>query len=103
MLEETGLRDFILGPHIWNRRHVVSFNGRTSDVREVWFLARVPGFDVDISGFSELEVATISEYLWWSVEQLQGTADRLTPTDLPRLLLELLRLGPPTVPITIDV
>lgn len=41
--------------------------------------------------------------IWWSVEQLQGTADRLTPTDLPRLLLELLRLGPPTVPITIDV
>ena len=103
VLEETGLRDFTLGPHIWNRRHVVSFNGRISDVREVWFLAHVPSFDIDITGFTELEAATISEYRWWSVEQLQGTADRLTPTDLPRLLLDLLRLGPPPFPITIDV
>ena len=42
----------------------MSFNGRISDVREVWFLARVPSFDIDISGFTELEAATISENRW---------------------------------------
>jgi 8-oxo-dGTP pyrophosphatase MutT (NUDIX family) len=103
VLEETGLDDFVLGPHIWNRRHVVSFNGRFSDVREVWFLARVAAFDIDTSGFSELEAATISEHRWWSVEQLQETSDRLTPTGLAGLLLDLLRLGPPPSPVTIGV
>jgi 8-oxo-dGTP pyrophosphatase MutT (NUDIX family) len=101
--EETGLDDFVLGPHIWDRRHVVSFNGRLSDVREVWFLARVPAFDIDTSGFSKLETATISEHRWWSVEQLRGTTDRLTPTDLSGRLRDLLRLGPPPSPVTIGV
>ncbi|MFZ0324918.1 MAG: NUDIX domain-containing protein [Actinomycetes bacterium] len=101
--EETGLGDFVLGPHIWDRRHVVSFNGRTTDVRETWFLALVPAFDIDTSGFSELEAATISEHRWWAVEQLRETTDRLTPTDLASLLLDLFRLGPPPSPITIGV
>jgi len=40
--EETGLADFDLGPHIWNRRHLFWFDGLHTDIREVWFLARVP-------------------------------------------------------------
>jgi len=103
VLEETGLDDVVLGPHIWNRRHVVSFDGRTSDVRETWFLARVPAFDVDTSGFTEMEAATISEHRWWSVEELRDTTDRLTPTDLASLLHDLIRLGPPGSAVTIGV
>ena len=101
--EETGLDDIVPGPHIWNRRHVVSFNGRLSDVHEVWFFSRVVAFDIDTSGFSELETATISEYRWWSVEQLRDTTDRLTPTDLAGRLGDLLRLGLPPSPVTIGV
>jgi 8-oxo-dGTP pyrophosphatase MutT (NUDIX family) len=101
--EETGLADFTLGPHIWDRRHVVSFDGRTVDVRESWFLALVPAFDVSTAGFTELEAATISEHRWWSVAQLQGTSDPLTPRDLPRLLTDLLRHGPPPQPLTIGI
>ena len=44
--EETGAQ-VELGPHIWNRRHVVSFNGMVTDLRESWFLARVAAFDID--------------------------------------------------------
>ena len=30
--EETGLTEFELGPHIWNRRHVFTFYGSYQDV-----------------------------------------------------------------------
>jgi hypothetical protein len=53
--EETGLANLELGSHIWNRRHPVWFNGVHAEVRSVWFLARVPAFEVDTSGSTDIE------------------------------------------------
>jgi len=101
--EETGLSDIDLGPHIWNRRHLVWFNGFQTDVREVWFLARVAAFDVDTSGFTELERETTPEHRWWTPRELAATTDLLTPRDLASLLLDLLDNGPPSTPVTVQV
>ncbi|HEU0132799.1 MAG TPA: NUDIX domain-containing protein [Mycobacteriales bacterium] len=103
VLEETGLRDVVLGPHVWNRRHVAAFGGAVNDCRETWFLARVAAFDVDTSGFTELERRTITEHRWWTLAELAATTDRLTPRDLARLLAGLLRDGPPPSPVTVPV
>ena len=43
--EETGLIDFDLGPHVWNRQDKYSFNGRNYHVSEAWFLSRVSAFE----------------------------------------------------------
>jgi len=101
--EETGLADFILGPHIWNRRHVFSFNGTNQDVREVWFFARVPVFDIDTSGFSKLERKIVREHRWWTERELETTTDVLTPRDLAPLLRDLLDNGFPKSPVTVPV
>lgn len=103
LLEETGLVDVELGPHVWDRRHVASFAGVTVDVREVWFLGRTPSTSIDVSGFTEGERATIAEHRWWSVAELASTDDLLTPRDLAALLRALLRDGPPPAPVTIGV
>lgn len=101
--EETGLEDVVLGPHIWNRRHVFSFYGANQDVREVWFFARVPIFDVDTSGFTEMEQEVVKEHRWWTEDELETTTDVLTPRGLAHLLRDLLVNGLPKSPVDVGV
>lgn len=101
--EETGFANLVLGPHIWNRRHVVTFNGNHLDIREAWFFARVPTFDIDISGFTELERETVPEHRWWTQSELENTTEILTPRDLAALLRDLLVNGLPTNPVTVQI
>jgi 8-oxo-dGTP pyrophosphatase MutT (NUDIX family) len=101
--EETGLASFDLGPHIWNRRHVFSFYGSTQDVRETWFFARVPSFEIDTSRFTEVEREVIKENRWWTQHELKTTTDVLTPRDLANLVQNLLINGLPQTPITVAI
>jgi 8-oxo-dGTP pyrophosphatase MutT (NUDIX family) len=103
IFEETGLKDFNLGPHVWNRRHVFTFYGKEQDVREVWFLSRVPHFEVDTSRFTEVEKEVLREYRWWELAELETTEDFLTPRALATLLPELLHIGPPFMPKEVGV
>ena len=103
VLEETGLKDFSLGPHIWNRRHVFTFYGKLQDVRETWFLAHVQNFEVDTSGFTEVEKEVVKEHKWWTQKELAQTQELLTPRALASLLMEILTSGPPLTPRDVDV
>ena len=101
--EETGLEEFELGPHIWNRRHVFTFYGSHQDVRERWFIAHVRNFEVNTSGFTAAEAATLQEHKWWTQRELAETSDFLTPRSLASLFRELLLNGPPNQPVTVPV
>ena len=101
--EETGLTEFELGPHIWNRRHVFTFYGSYQDVRELWFFARTPTFEIDISGFSKEEQEIIREYRWWSQDDLENTTDVLTPRTLASLFRKLLTDGLPKHPVDVPI
>lgn len=90
VMEETGLVDFNLGPHIWNREVFLSFNGAFLHAKETWFFSRVTHFDIDISGFSELERETTLDQRWWTLQELIQTPEHLTPQRLPELLAPLL-------------
>jgi len=103
VMEETGLKDFVLGPHIWNRRHVFTFYGHEQDVREIWFFARVPNFEIDTSGFTEIERKVLKEHRWWSLRELEATDDVLTPRALAKFLRGLLKYGLPKEPVTVPV
>jgi 8-oxo-dGTP pyrophosphatase MutT (NUDIX family) len=101
--EETGLPIIELGPHIWNRRHVFTFYGALQDVREIWFFARVPSFDIDTSRFTEMERNVVKEHRWWTQNELDITSDVLTPRRLATLLRDLLINGLPTNPVEVDI
>jgi len=97
--EETGWRDPVLGPFIGRRRHVVTWNdGVTYDSRERWYLARVDALEIDDAGWTDDERLDMGEHRWWTAEELDATAERLTPSDLPRRLSALLAHGPPGEP-----
>lgn len=88
--EETGLANFKLGPHIWNREVIISFNGVLLHAKETWFFYRVNHFEVDISGFSDLERETTLDQKWWILEELVRATEPPTPRRLPELLTPLL-------------
>jgi 8-oxo-dGTP pyrophosphatase MutT (NUDIX family) len=89
--EETGLvlpDDQLVGP-VWRRRVVFSFDGRSYDAEEWFFLVATTTTDIDTSGFNQVEVATIDRHRWWSAEDLRATSDVVYPLQLADLLPEL--------------
>lgn len=91
--EETGLRlaeDELLGP-VWVRRVTTTIEGDLWHGEEWFFLARVPGpADVDTSGFTQLELDTITEHRWWSVRELARTTEVIYPVEFAEFLPPLL-------------
>lgn len=92
--EETGMelsRGRLVGP-VWRRRTVFSFDRRTYDADEYYFLATTDGGEhrVDTSGFDEIEASTIDGHRWWSAEELRATGEIVYPVQLAELLPDLL-------------
>jgi ADP-ribose pyrophosphatase YjhB (NUDIX family) len=92
VLEETGLRELELGPEVWQRRHVFSWRDAEWDQRERWFMARVTSFE-----------PARPEFRWWTLAELERTADDLVPRDLAAQLRELLDRGPPETPLRLGL
>ena len=101
--EETGLTNVSLGPEIWRGRPWTTVrDGIAYEVRQRYYMARVPAFEVDTSAFEEIEKATITGHRWWTAAELATTSDVVRPTELPELLASLLKDGPPDSPITVN-
>ncbi|OLF19671.1 exopolyphosphatase [Actinophytocola xanthii] len=118
LAEETGIRlaeEDLVGP-MWRRRVVFSFDGRTYDGEEWFFLADLSGRDggtgdgdgdadgdgdgngngeieirIDTSGFTDTENNTVDGHRWWSAEELRHTEETVYPVQLPTLLPEVIR------------
>ena len=99
--EETGLGEVELGPMVWTRRAEFSFAGVRYDQREVFFLARCRAFEVDTSGFDDLERLSVQEHRWWTCGDISASTDEFAPGDLGTRLRELLCDGPPEIPLQV--
>jgi 8-oxo-dGTP pyrophosphatase MutT (NUDIX family) len=105
-LEETGAT-IELGPHVWDRHLVFGFNGSTYDQTEVYFLARVDAeLEASTAGHNEVEQLYLTGHGWFSVDELRAlpTDDGsvlVAPPDMADRLDELLRDGPPPVPVMV--
>ena len=99
--EETGCCDARLGPPLWRRVAEFRFLGASYRQTETFFLARVPSFAVDTSGFTEVETRTVLEHRWWTVDELAATRETVYPTRLAALVRDVLRDGPPPAPLEV--
>ncbi len=102
MREETGLIDFDLGPHVWNRQDKYSFNGENYLVSETWFLSRVSAFEIDTTSLFGLERAAFLGYRWWTQSELDATTEIMTPRQLASLLKDLILNGASEIPIALE-
>ncbi len=107
--EELGLQDVELGPHIWDRLHIVPFvDGRWDGQRDRIYLVRTPEFEpAPRLTWEQLRAERLHELRWWTTAELTAAAadDRVVfaPRRLPSLLGELLADGPPATPIDTGV
>lgn len=88
LFEETGLRlaaTDLTGP-VFERDTDTEIDGMRYRQHEVFFVGRVGAHEVDTAGFTDLEVASITDHRWWTLPELESTEERISPRELPALL-----------------
>jgi 8-oxo-dGTP pyrophosphatase MutT (NUDIX family) len=86
--EETGLHleeCDLVGP-VWQRDVVFSFDDTAYSSREWFYLARSPRPEIDTSGFTDIEAATVRQHRWWTPDELRRSGVAVYPMQLPELL-----------------
>ncbi|MDQ6692246.1 MAG: NUDIX domain-containing protein [Candidatus Dormibacteraeota bacterium] len=99
--EELGLDVEELGPCVWLRDHVFTWQGRWLRQRERFYLVRVTAHKVDRTHNSRDELEVMEEARWWSMAEISASAERFSPSRLP-LYLAALVAGPiPNHPVDV--
>ena len=105
LAEEAGLRDVVVGDHVWNRLHIIPFiNGRYDGQREQIYVVRLatrvePAPELS---WEQLNAEYVFELRWWTHDEIVHNVDvTFVPAQLARLLGDLLDNPPPNRPIEI--
>lgn len=105
LVEEAGLRDVIVGDHVWNRLHIIPFiNNRYDGQREQIYVVRLPARVVPAPQLTweRLNAEYVFELRWWTHAEIAAAADiTFVPARLAMLLGDLLATGPGNEPIEI--
>ncbi len=107
--EEVGLVDADIGPHIWNREHVIAFldgqwDGQNDAYYHVPVAARfepTPALTPD-----QLRAERLHELRWWTTREIAHATTagtRFAPASLAELLRRLADEGPPHTPLDTGV
>jgi 8-oxo-dGTP pyrophosphatase MutT (NUDIX family) len=86
LAEETGLVADDLGPVVLETDVTFEFDGVLYDQAESYFVVHTEAFTVDDSGWTPIEVASLSDPRWWSIDELAATPDRFYPDELLAVL-----------------
>jgi 8-oxo-dGTP diphosphatase len=105
LLEETGLEECELGPHVWTRTaHVPLGGGRWDGETERIYLVRAPAFEpTPHFTVDELRAEGVTEIRWWTLDELEAAATPFAPRRLSLLVRELILHGPPAEPIDVGL
>lgn len=104
--EEVGLVDPVIGPHVWNRLHIIPFIGGLFDgQREQIHLVRVPTTFDPRPAFSweQLNAEYVFELRWWSTDEIAASDETFVPAEMATLLADIRRDGPPDPPVDVSV
>ncbi len=86
--EETGLvvdAGDLDGP-LLTRLVVHGYSDKVVDQTEVFYVVRVPAFEVDTTAHTEEEQLTVADIRWWSLADLATTGDDVWPRDVLAVL-----------------
>jgi len=71
--------------------------------RERFYLVRVDQHEVDVSGWDDFERNFMGEHRWWTVSEIQASADEFAPRRLGQFLADLVRGPIPGEPLDTGV
>jgi 8-oxo-dGTP pyrophosphatase MutT (NUDIX family) len=86
--EETGLvvsGADLVGP-LLTRTVVHGYSDKVVDQVEVFYVVRVPAFEVDTAAHTEEEQLTVADIRWWTLADLSTTTDDVWPRDVLAVL-----------------
>lgn len=94
--EETGLQidpADLVGP-VFQRSAVFPYYGQSCRQDEVFFLYRIAANpQVSRAGWTEVELASVDEFRWWTLEEVEAADEPVYPPNLRDLLQSLLTNG----------
>ena len=102
--EEVGAPEFEIGPHVWNRLHIIPFiDGLHDGQVERIYVVRTPAFTPQPAlTWEQLNAEHVFEVRWWHPDDFHE-ATPIAPGRLGDHLATLLRDGPPKQPIDVEV
>ena len=100
IVEETGFREFVLGPLVWLRTGVLRIPDPALFL-ESYFIARCAGGEPTRAGWDVLEQTLIDDMRWWSHAEIAESHERIFPPGLSTLLPPLLAGALPPEPLQI--
>ena len=106
LAEEIGLVDPDIGPHLWNRLHIIPFiDGRYDGQREQIHVVTVPHRFEPRPSFTweELNAEYVFGLQWWTIDEIAASDASFAPRDLARLLRSIVDDGPPEQPVDVSV
>jgi 8-oxo-dGTP pyrophosphatase MutT (NUDIX family) len=87
--EETGLRlrpDQLRGP-VWHEVAEFPFQGLAYRQTQDFYVVRLEAdWAVDTSGFDDVELRTVDDHRWWTVEEIRATDEMVYPRCLAELV-----------------
>jgi ADP-ribose pyrophosphatase YjhB (NUDIX family) len=106
--EELGLVELAVGPHIWNRTHIIPFlDGQWDGQQDRIHLVEIPAFEpAPRLTWEQLRAERVHEVRWWTLDELHQLATTdvvFAPTRFIELYTALLAEGPPAEPIDTGV
>lgn len=104
LAEEAGLIDAIIGPHIWDRVHVIPFiDGKWDGQRERIYAVRTAAFEPQPQlSWDALHTEYLFELRWWHPHELSADLP-VAPRRLHHHIVSLLRDGPPNRPVDVGI
>ncbi len=104
LAEELGLADAEIGPHVWDRLHIIPFiDGRYDGQRERIYLVRTGAFEpAPRLSWPELNAEYLFELRWWSIDDIAAGLP-FVPESLRDHLVRLRRDGPPNPPVDVGI
>jgi len=104
LAEEAGLEGFELGPLVWRRTHLFELGIDWDGQVERYYLVRAAAFEpAPRLTWEELNAEYVTAVRWWTQDELEATDDEFAPRELPRLVRELVAVGPPAAPLDVGV
>ena len=100
LYEELGRVDLEIGPHVWNREHIIPMNTGHDGQRDQIHLVRCDRFEPQPAiGWEAMRAEQVHEMRWWSIAEIETSDALFAPRMLHRLLVALLADGVPTRPV----
>lgn len=109
LIEEVGLADPVVGPHVWNREHIIPFeDGQWDGQQDRFYLveARERFEPTPALSWEQLRSERLHELRWWHVDEIEAaTSDDVwfAPRALGHHLRSFITDGPPGAPIDTGV